>query len=311
MVGVLVGDRVVGAAGDVEAAVVAGVDQRPGLLLLVRLAVDEVLDVRVVDVEDHHLGRAAGLAAALDDAGEGVEALHEGDRAGGGAAAGQGLARASAACERLLPVPEPYLKSMPSVLARVRMESMVSSTELMKQAEHCGLLLDADVEPDRRVEAGVLVEEDVRQLGVEGLGVLLGRRSSRPRAPQPAMVSATRPMSWRTLRSRSGVPRWPRKYFGDHHVGGRLRPELGHLDVLLLEDLLALLVRDHGVAQLPLDGVEGVHPGRRVVALEAEAPRRGLGGGLAALVAPGGRTARLRIALPLASSECRGARRRV
>ena len=40
--------------------------------------------------------------------------------------------------ERLLPVPEPYLKSMPSVLARSRIESIVSSTELMKQAEHCG-----------------------------------------------------------------------------------------------------------------------------------------------------------------------------
>src|SRR5712691_9518583 len=40
--------------------------------------------------------------------------------------------------ERLLPVPEPYLKSIPSVLARPRIEAMVSSTELMKQAEHCG-----------------------------------------------------------------------------------------------------------------------------------------------------------------------------
>src|SRR5882724_8307352 len=40
--------------------------------------------------------------------------------------------------ERLLPAPEPYLKSIPSVLARLRMEAMVSSTELMKQAEHCG-----------------------------------------------------------------------------------------------------------------------------------------------------------------------------
>src|SRR5258708_32002836 len=40
--------------------------------------------------------------------------------------------------ERLDPVPLPYLKSMPSVLARPRMESMVSLTELMKHAEHCG-----------------------------------------------------------------------------------------------------------------------------------------------------------------------------
>ena len=40
--------------------------------------------------------------------------------------------------DRLEPVPEPYLKSMPSVLARVRIDSMVSCTELMKQAEHWG-----------------------------------------------------------------------------------------------------------------------------------------------------------------------------
>src|SRR6188474_1185372 len=40
--------------------------------------------------------------------------------------------------DRLLPVPEPNLKSIPSVLASVRIESIVSWTELMKQAEHCG-----------------------------------------------------------------------------------------------------------------------------------------------------------------------------
>ncbi len=42
--------------------------------------------------------------------------------------------------ERLLPVPDPNLKSMPSVLARPRIDSMVSSTELMKHAEHCGAI---------------------------------------------------------------------------------------------------------------------------------------------------------------------------
>src|SRR3982074_1060850 len=41
---------------------------------------------------------------------------------------------------RFEPAPEPHLKSMPSVLARVRMESSESCTELMKQAEHCGFL---------------------------------------------------------------------------------------------------------------------------------------------------------------------------
>src|SRR5687767_6094670 len=40
--------------------------------------------------------------------------------------------------ERLLPAPEPNLKSIASVLARSMMLDIESSTELMKQAEHCG-----------------------------------------------------------------------------------------------------------------------------------------------------------------------------
>ena len=40
--------------------------------------------------------------------------------------------------ERLLPAPEPNLKSIASVLARSMMLLIVSWTELMKHAEHCG-----------------------------------------------------------------------------------------------------------------------------------------------------------------------------
>ena len=45
-----------------------------------------------LDVEDDHLGGAAGLAAGLDRAGDGVGAAHEGDGAGGEAAGGDVLA---------------------------------------------------------------------------------------------------------------------------------------------------------------------------------------------------------------------------
>ncbi len=40
--------------------------------------------------------------------------------------------------DRFEPVPDPNLKSIPSVRASVRIESIVSCTELMKHAEHCG-----------------------------------------------------------------------------------------------------------------------------------------------------------------------------
>src|SRR5450759_4877273 len=39
---------------------------------------------------------------------------------------------------RFTPAPEPYLNSMASVLARSMMLPMLSWTELMKHAEHCG-----------------------------------------------------------------------------------------------------------------------------------------------------------------------------
>ena len=84
VVGVLVLDR--GEAVAVDRHVEAGVAQRVGLVLLARLAPDELADVRVVDVEHDHLGRAARLAARLDRAGPRVGAAHEGDRARGGAA---------------------------------------------------------------------------------------------------------------------------------------------------------------------------------------------------------------------------------
>ena len=122
----------------VEAAVVAGVDQRPGLLLFLGLAPDELFHVGVVDVQDDHLGRAPGLAARLDDAGEGVEAAHEADRAARRCRRRSGTRCDDRMGDRLVPVPEPYLNSMPSVWASFRMDPMVSSTLLMKQAEHCG-----------------------------------------------------------------------------------------------------------------------------------------------------------------------------
>src|SRR5215207_6578561 len=40
--------------------------------------------------------------------------------------------------ERFEPAPEPNLNSIASVLARSMIEDIVSCTELMKQAEHCG-----------------------------------------------------------------------------------------------------------------------------------------------------------------------------
>ena len=85
--------------------------------------------------------------------------------------------------DRLMPEPDPPRKIMPSLVFQSRIDSIVSSTERMKQAEHCGLLLEAHVEPDRRVEGRHLVEQDVGELVLEGLGVVVGGEVAALAAP--------------------------------------------------------------------------------------------------------------------------------
>src|SRR6267142_1910715 len=57
--------------------------------------------------------------------------------------------------DKLLPVPDPHLKSMPSVFARSRIEPIVSSTDLMKQAEHCGFSSTPQLNPTRELKATI------------------------------------------------------------------------------------------------------------------------------------------------------------
>src|SRR6185312_14953354 len=75
------------------AGIVTGSGKRPGLRFFLRLALDEVDDVGMVDVEDDHLGSATRLAATLDDAGESVESLHEAERTAGRATAAETFCR--------------------------------------------------------------------------------------------------------------------------------------------------------------------------------------------------------------------------
>src|SRR4051812_35343693 len=140
--------------------------------------------------------------------------------------------------ERLVPVPDPHLNSMPSVLASVRMESSESLTELMKQAEHCGVLYPVTLYSTRWA-CGFQCQFCASELGSMRSQPTLNHTgelnaafccSSRcassswkmaassevrkypPAMPQSRMVSATRVTSARTPLSRSGVPIWPCRY---------------------------------------------------------------------------------------------------
>ena len=70
-------------------------DERGDLLLFLHLPVDEFQDVRMVDIDDDHLRRAARGAAGLDRTGGPVADLQEAHEAGRLAAARQGLGLAA------------------------------------------------------------------------------------------------------------------------------------------------------------------------------------------------------------------------
>ena len=182
-----------------------------GLAFLAGLAPDELADVGVVDVEDDHLGGATGLAPDLivpADASAprmkltGPEAVPPPAR----------NSRELRILERLTPEPEPPLKIVPSSTYQLRIEGIESSTARMNRPTPAGHARHADVEPDRRVESGLLGDDQVLQLVAERRRLdAVGEVAV---ADTPCgMVSTTRSTTWRSELSRSGEPSGPRKYF--------------------------------------------------------------------------------------------------
>src|SRR5712691_6274559 len=114
--------------------------------------------------------------------------------------------------ERFRPDPEPPLKMIPSSTYQLRIERMVSSTERMKHAEHCGLSSQPTLNQTGELNAALWVTRRWVSSSAKVLpSASLAKYPSL--APQPWMVSTTRPIIWRTEDSRCGVPRGPRKYF--------------------------------------------------------------------------------------------------
>src|SRR5688572_29176559 len=113
--------------------------------------------------------------------------------------------------ERLEPVPEPYLKSMPSVTARVRMDRMSSFTELMKQAEHCGFGFTPTLNQTGLLNAAFWLTR-MCVSSISNVSASSSEEKYPPSRPQSAMVLATRSTICFTEVSRSGLPISPRKY---------------------------------------------------------------------------------------------------
>src|SRR5271156_6294267 len=113
--------------------------------------------------------------------------------------------------EKLVPVPEPHLKSIPSVRVSPMIDSMLSCTELMKHAEHCGFGCTPTL--NHTGELKLIFCSTSRC-------VSSSRKASRdasfakypPSSPQRTTVFTTRPINCRAELSRSGVPCLPWKY---------------------------------------------------------------------------------------------------
>src|SRR6266436_5605657 len=113
--------------------------------------------------------------------------------------------------EKLVPVPEPHLKSIPSVFAKSMIEPMSSRTELMKHAEHCGFGCTPTLNHTGELNA---IFCSTSRCVSSSRNVSRDAASAKypPCSPQRTMVFATRLMSCRTDPSRPGVPGFPLKY---------------------------------------------------------------------------------------------------
>src|SRR5206468_5386862 len=115
--------------------------------------------------------------------------------------------------DRLMPEPEPPLKIVPSSTYQLRIEDMWSSTAKMKHAEHCcGVPGTPTLNHTGELNAAFCVTSRCASSS-ENTWASWALAKYLPCSPQLRIVSTTRPTSWRTLDSRCGVPRVPRKYF--------------------------------------------------------------------------------------------------
>ena len=267
VVGVLEEDGGVGLA--VDRRIVALLDQHLRLVLFLHLAVDELDDVRMIHVQDHHLRGAARLAAGLDHAGERVETLHEADRPGGDAAAGKRFAAAAQRREIRARARAP-LEQHPLGLGQVHDRFHVVLDRVDEAGRALRLGLHADVEPHRRVESHLLLDQQVRQIVAEGVARSGAGEVAALLAPADDRVHhAADELAHRAFALRR--VELAVEIFRRDDVRRRLRPALRHFHVFLAENRLALFVADQRDAAFPFDGVERRSAAVGKVSLEFEA----------------------------------------
>ena len=274
-VGVLKHDRAISFA--VEVGLIALAYQGLGLGLFLGLALDELEDVGMPALERLHLGRAAGLAARLDDAGDRVVDPHEADRAGRFAAAGEFLL-AGAESGKIGASSRAKLEQHGLAMGQVHDAFHVVVDTLDEAGRRLGRLVGAggpsdrtrlfipppvvgrsgnsitvvkpDVEPDRGIERAVLIDAQGCQLVVEPICILGGGEiavvpapvGDRPGHAVDELANRVLALAFRGTAVAAGHVAV--KVLADHHVGGKLAPVARNLAIDLLEDHPPPLVLD-------------------------------------------------------------------
>jgi hypothetical protein len=118
--------------------------------------------------------------------------------------------------------------------------------------------LDAAVEPDRTVERCFLLHQEMAQFRFERVGFFHGGKvTAFPTPARNGVDNASHQLSYAGLAS-TAIRRAPEILRYDN-VGRHHRPRDRHLNVRVLEDHFAFLVRDGRLALFPLDLVKGMN----------------------------------------------------
>ncbi len=272
--------RAVGFA--VEVGVVTGGDERAGLLLFLRLALDEFENVRVPDLQRLHLGRATRLAAALHHGRDLIVDPHEREGAGRLAAAGElfafraerrevGAGAGAELEEHGLAAREFHdvfhvvfnaldeagraLRIFVRVFRNADLFGFLVPVPVAGRALHSVLVEEADIEPHGRIEGAVLVEAEPGEVAVETLAVFIRGEVAVFDAP---IRDGARDAVDQLLDAVFALRRidFAVVVFAANDVRGQLRPEHRHFAIGLLEEHFAVFALDGGGTGFPLHGVE-------------------------------------------------------
>src|SRR5690606_13271787 len=275
-------------------------DQRLRFALLPDLPLNEIRDLGVVHVEAHHLGGAPRRPPALRGTGSSIEDLEEAHEPARRAAAREllllaaDLAEVAAGSRAVLEVPRLRLhevvdahqvdidglnEARRALRAAVRVRRLDDVVALLVVGPVAAgsvdavLVIEAAVEPDRRVESAVLVGHQERELGFEGVGVLLGGEvpaellAGHADGVGDAMDDlADAGLSACLVAMETRLT----EVLRDDDVRRELGPIGRYLGALHLEDDGPVRVRDDALPALPHDAGEGVRSGFREAALNRE-----------------------------------------